>query len=838
MKTRGITGCGIVAAAVMAAFVAGAEVGVGENIILNPGFESIGEPNPQYWNNESKFADSVVPANGMEPGAMPAVKFVGKEGNRGINLRQYGLRLKAGGHYRLSAKVRAKDFSAPKNHGRFSIANDKWRWSEGVNFPCGTYDWKAVETDFTAEPSQGGKYFAVIHAKSFSGTLEVAEAKLIALDEETRLGTSPSELAVVMTMPRLVPWATLIDEIPAEDPVVSFRFFGKLPQGAAADYDVKVACGDAANTVALAEGEIRIRLPQPPAKGSFTASIVRRADGTAVFSRAYNYALAAKVADPTPGRKLNNLVTEYFNENLAAGATVERRLALVRGGWTFVSAEAESVEIDGKAVIGPDTPRHETFRELDRGEHVIRVKGAKGGAFVVRGIPELFNYCTSPSVVKENPPFDWAFTEKYVLPGVTTLNGGQIHKSHVRGLKERGYIWLGNMNSRNIGDDDDLCNRLSKSKRINAAQFDGVTCDEQYLGQPDVISHYSAGLWKYVHPKGKRVYSWVVGKPAKAGVDHDFIAASVNATGGKGKLLTEYYCITKATEKAAADYVRDWLYGSIVKYDEFSPVYRPRYGIIFGNYTQVPSISLWGHAEVDYRYYLDMQFNLVANDPKFADVGCTGVWGSYYAEEEIHRWTFMLMRHYFIEGRRDMLSKQYGFKYISGHLVNGDFAQGLKGWKASGEVTTGHLKGMGTTSEGRRSGGDGCGDTYAVLKRGTSAATVKQRVKGLVPGKDYCLRYVVLDAKEIAKDVRGKPREYALKAVLPKDVSVRKDLSWSHVDERKAVKGSKHAPRANARHVVFTASSAEMDLVFTVADAQEGEELALNCVSVHPYLPR
>ena len=815
-----------------------AEVKVGENVLLNPGFTALNGAPPQYW-DPGKKDGVVVSANAMEPGAMPAVTLVGKPGNTGINLRQYGLRLAAGGRYRLSAKLRATDFR-PEGRNGFQVANDKWRWSDGFELPQGTYDWKAVSRDFVAEPSQGGKYFVVIYSsKPFSGKLEIAEAKLEALDEETSRRTFPSELAAVMTMPRLVPWAPFLDQVLAYNPVVAFRFFGSLPAGAPADYDVRVTCGEQTSAVPLSAGVIRVRLPEPAEKGRFTAAVVRRADGESVFARTYGYALVGKVADPTPGTPLNNLVTEFYNEKLAAGASAERPLNLKRPGWIFVSAAAESVEIDGRRVIGPETPRHETFRELARGPHTVRVTGASGGAFVVRRIPELFNYCTNPSVVKENPPFDWAFAEKYVLPGVTTLNGGRIDARDVPGLKDRGYIWLGNQNSRNICDDDDVCRRLAKSHRINDACFDGVTMDEQYLNQPDVITHYAAGLWKYAHPEGKRVYSWVVGKPAITGVDHDFVAASVNATAGRGKLLTEYYCATKRTEAEAMDYLTTWLKGSLADYDAFSPVYRPRYGVIFGNYTQSPYISLWGHPEVDYRYYLDMQFNLVANDPAFAGVGCTGVWGSYYAEEEVHRWTFMLMRHYFVEGRKEMLSPKYGFTYLSRRVANGDFERGLEGWTASGDVKTGRLKGLGVYSQGRRSGDDACGDAYAALTHAEGeAATLSQRVTGLVPGKDYCLRYAVMDAKEVAADMRGDPREFALTAVLPDGVAVRKDLSWSHVDERKGVKGSNHAPRANMRHVVFTANAATMNLVFTTAAAKPGESFALNGVSVHLYLPR
>ena len=313
------------------------------------------------------------------------------------------------------------------------------------------------------------------------------------------------------------------------------------------------------------------------------------------------------------------------------------------------------------------------------------------------------------------------------------------------------------------------------------------------------------------------------------------MSAAINATEGQGKVLAECYAATYESEAAAEERLRKWLGGVLARYDEYSPVLRPKFGVILGNYTQSPGMSLWGHPEVDFRYFLDMQFNLIANDPVFSGIGCTGVWGSHRAEEEVHRWTFMLMRHYFVEGRRDMLSPKYGFRYMSGHTVNGDFERGLESWKAAGAVTTGRVKKLGLTSEGRRCGSGACGDTFAVLKRGKDVvSTVSQRVVGLVPGKAYCLRYAVLDAKAAAAEVRGEPREYPLWAVLPDGFDVCGGLSWSHVDAG----DGQHGPRANMRHVVFTARAAEMDLVFTTASASPGDELALNCVSVHPYLPR
>jgi hypothetical protein len=78
-----------------------------------------------------------------------------------------------------------------------------------------------------------------------------------------------------------------------------------------------------------------------------------------------------------------------------------------------------------------------------------------------------------------------------------------------------------------------------------------------------------------------------------------------------------------------------------------------------------------------------MQVNLIANSPDFKDLAMTGYWGTYYGDEELARWSFKLMRHYAVEGNRDLLSTRYGFKYNPGFLANGDFASGLEGWTTS-----------------------------------------------------------------------------------------------------------------------------------------------------------
>ena len=97
------------------------------------------------------------------------------------------------------------------------------------------------------------------------------------------------------------------------------------------------------------------------------------------------------------------------------------------------------------------------------------------------------------------------------------------------------------------------------------------------------------------------------------------------------------------------------------RYREWYPLAIPSSCVAFGNFNQMPILSLAHHPEVDYKYYLDMQLNLAANDPSCRDLGAVGYWGCNYADDEMKRWSFALMRHYVVEGNTNMLSAAYGY---------------------------------------------------------------------------------------------------------------------------------------------------------------------------------
>ena len=432
-----------------------------------------------------------------------------------------------------------------------------------------------------------------------------------------------------------------------------------------------------------------------------------------------------------------------------------------RDGWVFVafSADAIAPELavkidDHDALLPAATGRLEAFRELAMGEHRITLSGNTAAArLLVHAIPEIFDYppCAD-SAVKENGSYGWDFMKRHILPAVTTLNGGALPGTALAEAKARGLKWLANFNVAPLDDPANVQTRMEEHAGLTQPQYDGFTSDELFFGRA-TIDNYTQALWRLRNPEHRLIYSWIVGKPSIRALHTDFMSAALNASRGRGRLLFEAYCHPQADEQAAAAYLDDMIGETMRRFNAFFPGAAAGTGIIFGNFNQIPIISLEHDPAVDFKYYLDMQVNLIANSPDFAALATTGYWGTYYGDEELARWSFLLMRHYAVEGHKDMLSAHYGFKYNPGFLANGDFADGLNGWAvtpaAAGSIRAGTIAGFGQNSQGRWGGGK-AGDTVCVLTRQAGQPNrIRQTAQGLTVGKAYCLQFVTADRQDV-----------------------------------------------------------------------------------------
>ncbi|MBP5639695.1 MAG: hypothetical protein J6X55_09470 [Victivallales bacterium] len=840
----------------------------GENILFNGAMH--GNSNNPMTGEPSHAPDSWMPMS-----AIDGVRFITEGGvatGKGfvrftpadpsqlgleVTIKQAGIKLVTGEKYRISALVRTKDFESP--HCGIVVYDRGWFHETGIQKFPKNQDWTRMSIDVSMiSPNEGLHTFA-IYACNFKGILDVTDVKLEALTEKGQQETVKSEMLDALGKPLLIPMEPLVNKITipekgqgADYPTLSFLFHGNLPDNTAReDYDIRYSVNDLPeDAIALHEGRNTIVFKKDVKPGDFklAASVVNRRSGEVICRQEYTATFILPIKTSSKGHKrLNNLVVEILNQPIAKDIAQQSfNFCTMRDGWVFIAmqdAEAESLEVvlDGKlTVITAKTPRLETFRDISMGDHVLTINGAaKGGRLIVRSIPEIYNYkpCCD-SMVPENPPYNWDFQNKYVHYAVTTHNDGVIPEEHRDEFFKAGYKWIGSIGTTNVTGDN-LLKKLDTCRGMNSPYYQGVSCDEQFFGSLSSIVPFTDGMKRFVPKNDHIVYTWITGHPSISGIDNDFLSACVNSCRGRGRLISEVYCRSKPTLQEAQRYLQHELVDRTASFKKFFPLVMDHWGIIFGNFIQIPVISLAHHPNVDYKYYLDMQFNLIANHPECKDMAITGYWGTRHCDFELYRWCFMLTRHYCVEGKKTMLSDEYGFSYEPGHVVNGDFINGLDNWTVDGNVTTGRQSGYGQKSQCRWFSPRGTGDTFAVMtkKEDGRTSTLTQVAKGFVPGRMYCLQFAVADYNDL-KNNKFNPRRVGIDVFLGDGAIVDKEQSWVHVDKR--TKGqyayNNNVPKCNLHHVVFKAVKPEITITIDNRQAADGEAAAINYVMLNPFL--
>jgi hypothetical protein len=861
--------------AMLSSSVEGA-VAEGENLLINGSLEAEQADFPEFW-SPSSDRDVIYCRNGGPDGkkASIALKSDGAA-PRTLSARQQGMTLVAGETYKLSGYIQTKGFKS--RYGGIVVHNSGWTSAVGIHDLPADSPWTFREKTFTLMPSKNKEYGLALFAVDPTGEIQFADLKLEAVSEAARRGSTSQ--AALVTAARLVPLEPLLNKIPRARPEIALKFYGILPEKREA-YECLITVDGtpaAPQTVPLSkDGKLLARLAGLACGDYALKTIVRhRESQKTILETAYPITIVdLPTIDRSNIRPLNNLVSELLNEPVK-NTPAPRSFTFVhpRDGWVFVAFTAATpspgltVRIDdrdavitaadrrlslresseafapAKAAVAAGEPlstdRLDAFRELPRGEHRITVSGSSAeGRLIVRSIPEIFDYppCAN-SHVKENGSYGWDFMKKHVLYAVTTLNGGALPGEALGEAKARGLKWLANFGVEPLVDPAEVRDRMEKHPGMTQPQYDGLTSDELFFGNV-TIDNYTRALKMLRNPESRLIYTWIVGKPSISSLHTDFMSAALNSSKGRGRLLFEAYCHPQANEPAAAAYLDDMIGQTMRRFNAFFPHAAQGTGIIFGNFNQIPIISLEHDPAVDFKYFLDMQVHLVANSPDFKDLATVGYWGTYYGDEELVRWSFQLMRHYAVEGNRDMLSARYGFKYNPGFLVNGDFAEGLKGWTASpaaeGSLRAATIAGYGRASQGRWAAG-AAGDTVCVMTRKADKPNrISQTAQGLEAGKAYCLQFVAADFKDVTVK-KYNPRRYGIRAEL-EGAEILGDKSFVHVDRRTA--GTDHdqnVGKINLHRIVFRAKSPTQVIAFDDEEALPGEALMLNFVQLKPYL--
>jgi hypothetical protein len=156
---------------------------------------------------------------------------------------------------------------------------------------------------------------------------------------------------------------------------------------------------------------------------------------------------------------------------------------------------------------------------------------------------------------------------------------------------------------------------------------------------------------------------------------------------------------------------------------------------------------------------------------------------SQYAGEEQTRLFADLTRHYFIEGRTDLMLKN---PYVLTHLQNPDFESGTTAWTvqpavsgAAPSIATKTAPGFGVL-EGRFHAPAGLGDAALWTKRNAASPNaVSQEVKDLIPGRLYSLHFFTGDYQELISGV-SKSGKHAVSVQID-NAKILDDLSFQAI---------------------------------------------------------
>ena len=826
-----------------------AAVAEGENLLVNGGFDAEQVDFPEFWNPSS--GRNVVYHRAGGPEGKKASIVLQSDGTMSgtVSARQQGMVLVPGETYKLSAYIKTVGLKSP--HSGLVVHNGGWINDVGFKQLPADSAWTLHEKTFTLFPSRDKEYGLAMFAVNLSGEIHFADLTLEAISAGAREG-STSQLSMV-TSPRLVALQPLLSRIPRSDPTLTLAVYGALPKQQHA-YECLVSVGAdriPRQRIPLRDGKIQVALAGLPCGDASLTAVLRHCDThETVLDVVYPIRIVDTAAiDRSTVKQLNNLVAEVLNQPVGNNPAPQSfSFVNPRDGWVFVAVttdtpgEGLTVSVDDRdTVIPAATERLEAFRELTMGEHRIAVTGSSGEArLIVRSIPEIFNYppCVS-SHVKENGSYGWDFMKRHILTAVTTLNGGALPGDALREAKALGLKWLANFGVAPVDDPVNVRDRMEATVGMTQPQYDGFTCDELFFGRA-TIDNYTKALRLLRNPEQRLLYTWVVGKPSISSLHTDFMSACLNASGGRGRLLFEAYCHPQPDEKAASAYLDNMVGETMRRFNAFLPNAAAGTGIIFGNFNQIPIISLEHDPAVDFKYFLDMQVNLIANSPDFRGLATTGYWGTYYGDEELVRWSFKLMRHYAVEGNRGMLSPRFGFTYNPGFLTNPDFAEGMAGWTpvpaVDGSIRAHTVAGYGKNSQGRWGAGT-AGDTVCVLTRHAGRPNrISQAAHGLEAGKIYCLQFVTADLMDVTGK-RYNPRRYGIEAEMA-GVEILRDRGFVHIDRRNTgrYKHNDNVAKINLNRIIFRASAPAQVIAFTDQKAIPGEELMINFIQLKPYL--
>jgi len=499
-------------------------------------------------------------------------------------------------------------------------------------------------------------------------------------------------------------------------------------------------------------------------------------------------------------RKLNNLVSELLVVSSISNSAKPFTFTRSSDGWIFIASTSQGtgaarivLDQEGATVVvhAPDNrPRIEAMRYMSKGRHTIRVE-CEGkisvDKLVVKSIPELI-HCGlgfNPEI-KSYGLYDIEFLKADILPNVTTLivpAALQLSQSAIDGWHRQGKRFVAeagiNSQARTVEEHFNYWTGFYDK----APFLDGIIINEFIVNRPvsewaemtperrirmeqerQAYGVYGEALRKMradARYTNKMLYAYVGGSGKKLNqevIGTNFIRTIMDCG---YRVALERYLHEMSSEKGSSNALQTFLEG-VADWEAKEPGVKKRMVIAFGLFSMPPG-SINKQPNVDYHVWMDQQMNIAANHPVMSEVAGLEWWTSSLADEDTVRFTGKLYRHYAIEGKTEMLTRDPLFLT---HVQNADFEKGTNGWTLQpaeeGAIAVksfpryGRIEGryMGL---GRPADPEHIGDTFLWMKRSEKGPnTFAQVVKDLEPGRLYSMKMFSCDYNDL---INPKPRK-------------------------------------------------------------------------------
>lgn len=585
-------------------------------------------------------------------------------------------------------------------------------------------------------------------------------------------------------------------------------------------------------------------------------------------------------------KRLNNLVAQLLetNRKYNKSGCDEYTFNNYRDGWIFISSSVKlkkgSVRLSlnststNEAVIIHEKNGEETLevmRLLPAGEHKIKVWTEGKGSYllVVKAIPEMVfsNFQYDPNI-KGYGLYTWDFLERAgVLKNINTIIGNRPNtkvsgdRTAAEEWKSEGKKWLVELWAHEVKKTGKYADPADEYKEISADELytycikypglkdpllDGVAVDEFTSGR----NREKLAVWteaiKMIQSNaafnGKAICPYFT-DPA---YNDENCRKLIDVLGPQSKILWEIYLAEPPTENEAKKNIESALGKEMLAWEKVQPGIREKMVLALGYMTLLTKDTQNVNPSVDWKVFMDMQFNYAANAPAFLDVYGIEYYTSGYADEETVRWAAKLYRHYGLEGRRDMLSEKYGFKYALDHIRNPTFAKGLEYWEVReaepGSVSTKRMMDY-VHLQGRWPPSAPVADTLLWMKRsGRAPNIVSQKISNLEPGRYYSLKMITADYRDICeKKQEEKKHIVRLKLDGVEEVPA-KYFQEVTCSLRRFRKDFPERACMNFHWKVFRATGETATISIsdwaseTEPGGQIGQELIYNFIEIQPYL--